>query len=260
MFNDFDTAATHYDDVFTNSRIGKAQRELVYSYLHSIFTPSQQFSILELNCGTGEDAIKFAQKGHKIIATDISEKMIAIANTKKHPKELLFKTLDINQLSIHSFSTKFDLIFSNFGGLNCLNSSQFKAFIDTTTELLTPNGKLIFIIMPKYCLWERFYFSIKRDFQKATRRNTTQAVLANVDGIQVPTWYYNPVDICSFAKKYYVVNQIRPIGLFIPPSYLESSFIASKPLLTIFKNLDQYLKNPSLAKYADHFLIELQKK
>ena len=260
MSNDFDTAALHYDDVFTNSKIGKAQRDMVYSYLQSIFKTSQKLAILELNCGTGEDAINFAQNGHNVIATDISEKMIAIANAKKSPNSLVFKTLDINLLSAQSFASKFDLIFSNFGGLNCLNSSQLNSFIQKASKLLSPDGKLIFVIMPKYCLWERFYFFIKGASQKATRRNTSKAVLANVDGIQVPTWYYNPKDIISFAKEDYTINQIRPIGLCIPPSYLEASFISSTPLLHIFKNLDRYLKYTALAKYADHFLIELQKK
>ena len=56
------------------------------------------------------------------------------------------------------------------------------------------------VIMPKNTLWERFYFSLKFQYKNAFRRNTKKAVYANVEGIQVPTWYYNPKEVTAFAK------------------------------------------------------------
>ncbi len=34
--------------------------------------------ILELNCGTGEDAVLFSEKGFNIVATDVSEEMLKV--------------------------------------------------------------------------------------------------------------------------------------------------------------------------------------
>ena len=39
-------------------------------------------SILELNAGTGEDAVYFAQQGHNVHATDISAGMQEVADQK----------------------------------------------------------------------------------------------------------------------------------------------------------------------------------
>ena len=176
MRSDFDVAAPQYDDIFTYSNIGKAQRKLVFKYIHPIIKQDKKLSILELNCGTGADAIEFAKLGHQVIATDISAGMIAVANAKSHPENLQFQVQDINTLTKDSFGEKFDFIFSDFGGINCLSHEQLQTFFKTAAELLTPNGKLAIVLMPKNCIWERLYFTLKGDKIKATRRNTDESV------------------------------------------------------------------------------------
>lgn len=260
MHSDFDIAAPQYDDIFTYSNIGKAQRELVFKHINSIIKQGKKLSILELNCGTGADAIEFAKLNHDVIATDISAGMIEVAKAKAQPKNLEFKVQDINTITKDTFNKKFDFIFSDFGGINCLSQEQLKAFFKKSTDLLLPNGKIAIVLMPKNCLWERLYFTLKGDKAKATRRNTTESVVANVDGVGVETWYYNPQDISALANDFYTTEKVKPIGVTIPPSYLEQSFVAKFPMLNIFKGLDSILTGASLAKYADHFLIILEKK
>lgn len=260
MTNDFDVAAKGYDQLFTFSKIGIAQRELVYRNLDTILKTRKKLNVLELNCGTGFDAINFSKKGHQVLATDISEGMISVAKSKNKLDNLEFKALDINLISEVSFKNKFDIIYSNFGGLNCLSPIQLEVFLKNASQLLTKNGKLFLVIMPKHCLWEQAYFNLKGDFKKAKRRLTNQFVYANVDDISVKTWYYNPKDIISLTKNDFNINNIKPIGLSIPPSYLETSVLTKKIPLSIFKKIDAILTQRTFAKYADHFLIELQLK
>ena len=51
----FDSLAAKYDDLFTRSMIGRAQRGVVWDALIDTFEPGAH--ILEVNCGTGEDAL-----------------------------------------------------------------------------------------------------------------------------------------------------------------------------------------------------------
>jgi 2-polyprenyl-3-methyl-5-hydroxy-6-metoxy-1,4-benzoquinol methylase len=257
---DFDIASINYDNTFTFSNIGKAQRNRVFKYLNPLIKKRKKLSILELNCGTGTDAITFGNLGHNVIATDISQEMINTAALKNHSKNVCFKTQNINTITNTSFDEKFDLIFSNFGGLNCLSKIEITSFLRKSSKLLNPKGKLIMVIMPKECLWERLYFSLKNDFSKALRRKTNSYTIANVDGVKVKTWYYNPKDIVYLTKNEFCLEKIKPIGLTIPPSYLEKTFLAKKPFLPIFKAIDGVITNSFFAKYADHFLIELTKK
>jgi len=260
MSENFDIHAKNYDTVFTFSEIGKAQRNRVYHFLKKDILKKHKLNILELNCGTGEDAYYFAEKGHSVLATDISSEMIKIAKEKHHNSKVRFQELDITKITSETFSEKFDLIFSNFGGLNCLSKSELTSFISTSKKLLKPSGKMVLVIMPKSCLWERFYFTVKGEFKKTFRRNTNDSLLANIDGVQVPTWYYNPKEIVGLASTNYKTIAIRPIGITIPPSYLEPFFKTKKGLLRLFIRLEKIISHRFWTKYADHYLIEFQKK
>ena len=75
----FDTIASIYDDQFTDTRTGYLQRQLVYLHLEKILKQNKPKRILELNCGTGADAIWLTQKGFEVVATDISADMVKVA-------------------------------------------------------------------------------------------------------------------------------------------------------------------------------------
>lgn len=251
----FDKAAINYDDTFTNTEIGKMQRVLVYNELSKHLTSVQ--NILEINCGTGEDAIWFAKQNFNITATDISPKMIEVAKNKTN---LNFRVADINSITKTFEDEQFDLLFSNFGGLNCLSELKLKNFFSNIHSILSEKGKMALVIMPKNTLWERLYFLAKAQFSKMSRRKKA-GVIANVDGENVTTYYYNPKDIVNLAKANFETVTVKPIGFFVPPSYLEGYFKNKKGILKFLNRWEQGIKNMTfLSKYADHYLIILQKR
>ena len=256
MKADFDQAAQNYDNYFTYSEIGKIQRNLVYEKVQKQLNSIK--NILEINCGTGEDAIWLANQGFQVTATDISEKMIEVAQSKSKVDTLIFKVLDSNNLA--EVTEKYDFLFSNFGGLNCLTKSELGLFFNAAAEVLSDKGKMSLVIMPKNTLWEQFYFLVKFSLEKAFRRKK-EVVFANVDGEKVATYYYNPKDIVLLSQVNFEILEVNPIGFFIPPSYLEPFFKNKKILLKGLNFLENSIKNRSfLSKYADHYIITLQKK
>ncbi len=258
MQNDFDIASQSYDKSFTNTTIGKAQRMQVYKQLNDTIIQDKVLHILELNCGTGEDANYLSSLKHTVTATDISGKMVAVASDIFKNKDIIFHQLDINELHQHSFKENFNLIFSNFGGFNCLSKNEIKKFFNSAKKRISKQGKIILIIMPKQTIWEKIYFFCKGDFKKVNRRNSYKWIKANVDGVDVSTWYFNPKDIREISEGF-SVKKIKPIGLFVPPSYLQSSFLGKKGMVSFLNRLDTLFGFSFLAKYADHYYIELQK-
>lgn len=254
----FDKAALNYDETFTTTEIGKMQRNLVYKQL-SKQTISVK-NILEINCGTGEDAIWLAQQNFNVIATDISPKMIEIARSKGSFDNLKFLRIDIKTIHSSLDTQTFDLVFSNFGGLNCLSKPELKKFFQDANLILSEKGKIVMVIMPKNTLWEQAYFLAKAQFSEVFRRKK-EFVLAHVDGEKVPTYYYNPKDIVNLAKNDFELIAQKPIGFFVPPSYLEPFFKNKKGLLRFLNSLEKIILNWSfLSKYADHYIIILQKR
>jgi ubiquinone/menaquinone biosynthesis C-methylase UbiE len=256
MKADFDQAAPNYDSHFTFSEIGKMQRNLVYNQLQKQLKNTKK--ILEINCGTGEDAIWLAKQNFQVTATDISEKMIEVAQSKSNVEHLTFKVLDSNTLSEER--EKYNFLFSNFGGLNCLTKQELALFFKSASEILLDKGKMSLVIMPKNTLWEPFYFLLKFNFKTAFRRKK-EVVFANVEGEKVATYYYNPKDIVHLSQVNFEILEVKPIGFFIPPSYLEPFFTNKKILLKGLNFLENSIKEVSfLSKYADHYIITLQKK
>lgn len=260
MKADFDNAALNYDATFTNTVIGRMQRNLVYEHLSMLLKENSPKKILEINCGTGEDAIWLAKQGYCITATDISSKMIEVASGKSKLANVRFLQADINKINTEFEPNSFDLIFSNFGGLNCLSPDELASFLKNAASILTPTGKLALVIMPKNTFWEQMYFAIKMDFKNIFRRKKEYAI-AHVDGQKVKTYYYNPKDIVHLANTRFDLCRLKPIGFFIPPSYLESYFKNKHRVISFLNSLEQIIKNVTwLARYSDHYLIVLQKK
>jgi len=256
----FDTIAEEYDKSFTQSIIGKAQRKIVWSYLEKTLGNNKNLNILELNCGTGEDALWFAKKGHKVLASDISEKMIEITKEKLSNAGLLLTSrttqIDLNKIDSSGIKEKFDLVFSNFGGMNCISLNEMEKLSSEIKKLLKPEGQFIMVVMPSFCLWETFYFLLKLNFRKAFRRLSKKGTIAKLNGTDLKTFYFSPAKIKEMFKEDFAVLSIKPIGFFIPPSYLDNFFSSKEKMFYNLQKLEQAVKDVSfLSSFSDHFLI-----
>lgn len=259
----FDSIAPSYDEDFSFSNIGKLQRKRVHHFLEKVLPGNQTLEILEINCGTGEDALWFAQKGHHVIATDASEGMIKRANSKFSRRDAFgtnskFRICAFDKLNEEFSNKKFDVIFSNFGGLNCIDDVKLKKLSADLFSLLKPGGKFIAVIMGRKCLWEQFYFLLKLNFKKAFRRLSKNGVDAALGSQIQRTFYYSPGEFKKITETEFRVQVRKPIGIIIPPSYLESFFRNKTRLLKILNFKESFLSFSFLSNFADHYFIVLQ--
>jgi cyclopropane fatty-acyl-phospholipid synthase-like methyltransferase len=255
----FDNYAEHYDEHFTNSLIGKAQRQQVYSYLSTLnyFTNK---NILEINCGTGEDAKVFSEHNSHVTATDISEKMIAFAKRKSENSSIKFITSSIQDIEKKINSNKFDAVFSNFGGLNCLNEKELIQFSKTISNFTHPKSDLVFVIMGTNCFIEKLYFFLKFDKAKAFRRKQKLGVETKINSEIFTTFYYSPKQLKTIFKSGFEIAHIKPIGLFVPPTYLEPFVKKHSTFFKFLLKIDTFFTRFGfLSNIADHYLIHLKR-
>jgi ubiquinone/menaquinone biosynthesis C-methylase UbiE len=255
---DFDHIAINYDQEFTYSVIGQAQRKQVHRFFAQTLRGKNNSDILELNCGTGEDAAWLLDQGHRVHATDISEEMIAVASERLGGySHATTAVLDIKNIS--ALERKFDMVFSDFGGLNCLSPEDMKKLSVDAYKIIKPESTLVFVVMGRKCWWERLYFILKGSSIKAFRRTSKQSIKSNVDGVLVDTWYYSPKELKKMFQPGFNVVKIKPVGLFIPPSYLNPFFRNKKTLVRCLEFLDCCFSFSFHADYADHYYIEMRK-
>lgn len=257
----FDSIASNYDDAFTNTAIGQLQRARVWHFVDKLLNNHNIRKVLELNCGTGEDALRLSQKVDKVHATDISGQMIAEAQQKAvHTSPTLsFQQLSIDDLD--SLDGAYDLIFSNFGGFNCLSPDQIKKLSFEAQRLLRPGGRMVAVIMARFCWWEFWYFLLKRQGSNVFRRRHKHAIPAALDANNsIDTYYYNPREFYSLMAQHFKLERCDSVGYFLPPSYLEPFFV-KRPRLLRFLNKLEYLvpKGSFFSAASDHYILQLQK-
>src|SRR5688500_7468319 len=113
----FDRVAASYDQDFTQTETGRLQRDQVWQYLEKQL-PSSGLNILELNCGTGEDALYLAGKNNKLTLTDISEVMLELTKKKltsagffEKDNRVSVLKYDMRQMDDPFQAGSFDLVF-----------------------------------------------------------------------------------------------------------------------------------------------------
>ena len=259
----FDLIASQYDSIFTNGSIGQLQRQHVWNYLEGVLPELAGLEILELNCGTGEDALLFSEKGFTIMATDVSTEMLKVTQQKAKQSSMQHRIssqyLDLENFDQSFFDKKFDLVFSNFGGLNCVQPGSLQLLLEKIPSLLNPGGRFIAVIMPRFCMWESIYFLFKLQRSSIFRRWTASGVNANLHGTDIKVWYYHPSQVKKWSSKHFKTVAILPIGFAVPPSYQEAFFIKKKRTLFFLNTLESAFSRISmLSGLSDHYLIDLK--
>jgi SAM-dependent methyltransferase len=252
----FSEYAPLYDDHFTHSKTGIAQRSRVYSLLARELKKGS--TVLELNCGTGQDAHWLAQQGCTVFATDAAEGMVQTARAKNASVQNVSVSIADLRMPEQLPKQQVDLVFSNFGGLNCLSPDELKQLAPALAARLNSQGKAVLVVMGRGCWWEKFYFLLKRDARR-TRRKSKSAVQAIIEGREVNTWYYAPHEFAAFFQPYFNIKNTAAVGLFIPPSYLDPFFARKSFLFSMLVSLDRLFARGSwCANASDHFLITLE--
>jgi hypothetical protein len=154
---------------------------------------------------------------------------------------------------------QFDLVFSDFGGINCIGPEELKKLMGAVHKMLKPEGHFVAVLMPEYCLWEILYFSCKGKWKKAFRRNKKGPAAIDLSGQPVNTWFYSPSMVKRMAEGF-SVKAVSPVGIALPPPFMEPYFLMHKKFLQGLERAESvFYKIPFLANYSDHFLIDLKR-
>jgi ubiquinone/menaquinone biosynthesis C-methylase UbiE len=257
----FSNQSSVFDKLFSTNTIVQYKRQRVRSHLLKHL--SANGFILELNSGTGEDAIWLAQQDFRVHATDISSGMQQILR-QKAAKAHLEKTITTELCSFTQLQNlrkkgPYDMIFSNFAGLNCTN--ELDKVLSSFSSLLKPNGIVTLVLLPKFCLWE-FLLLFKGKFRTALRRfSGKNGTNANVEGVHFKCWYYNPSYIIRQLKNEFDVLSIEGLCTFVPPSYIENFAEKHPKKYAFLKAKETKLKSKWPWKnIGDYYIISFQKR
>lgn len=255
----FDRLAAAYDRDFTESHIGRAQRNAVWNVLLETFSVND--NVLELNCGTGEDAFFLAAHGISVLSCDASQQMILLAEYRLRQKEelqsVVFRHLPTERVAELKPPIAFDGVFSNFSGLNCV-ADLTPLSIELAT-LTRPGSQLLLCLSTRYCLIEILYYMLRGQPRKALRRCKGRAQ-ASLDGVPLPVYYLTVRELRRIFAPYFQLRSVMGVGVAIPPSYLES-WVARHPRAFAFlRRIEAGVAAwPILRSTGDHVLLRFER-
>jgi ubiquinone/menaquinone biosynthesis C-methylase UbiE len=261
----FDHITSPYNSMFSKSAVGQLQRKRVWGYVEKIIPQLKGFEMLELNYGSGEDADLFGESGFNIVATDIGAEMMKVTEKKSSQFSMQHTIsshyVDLDTFNETLFDKKFDLVFSNFGGINAISPDALKKLLNKLPQIMKPGGRFIGVIMPKFCAWETIFFLLRLQVKKAFRRFTSSEVISSHQGNDIRTWFYSPSQITSWSREKFKLVNCKPVGVALPPVYLERFFRLRKKWLFNLNDLEKKFGQSSLLSgMSDNFIVDLQLK
>ncbi len=255
----FSKQSHHYDKDDEENIILQWMRKVVRGHVLNYLKKGDR--ILELNAGTGLDALYFSSRGHTVHATDLAEGMVSAIN-EKISKANAVQKLSCEQCSYTELNKikqpPFNYVFSNFGGLNCI--PDLMEVIKHLPLLLAPGAYVTFVVMPPVCPWE-MSFMLRGNFKGAFRRFNKGGVKAHLEGEYFQTYYFTPSEVVKAFGKDFKKISLQGLASISPPPHnikFQQKFPRAYSKLT---KVDEKLSFVyPFNSWADHFILTMQYK
>lgn len=261
----FDTLAGGYDAGFTETTLGRLCREAVWRRLDARFPAGTR--VLELGCGTGEDAVHLAGRGVRGIATDGSPAMVETARRKalEHgvAGDMAFGTLTLEAFAegpsdataLLDQHGPFDGAFSNFGALNC--AAELAPIARALAARLRPGAPAVLVLMGPVCPWEWLWFLAHGQPGRAFRRLRPggarwRGVTVRYPGIGAARKAFAP---------WFRPLRVSAVAALVPPPYAEGWARRHGRTLARLDGWERRWEDRfPLPWLADHYVLELERR
>lgn len=201
----------------------------------------------------------FVSEGHRVHATDLSDGMISAIRSKisanNFSDQLTCQQLsneNLDQVSLKNF----DYVFSNFGGLNCIQ--DLSLVTRHLPMLLKPGAYVTWVIMPPFCLWELLWV-FKGKWRQAFRRWNKNGTLAHLEGEYFKTYYHSLRKIRSAFGPSFKLIESEGLAAVSPQPHHGDFPLKHPKLYWMMRSVDARIKNRfPFNRWADHIVVTFQ--
>ncbi len=252
----FDALAAGYDEGFSRTPLGERLRKAAWRRLDAAFPEGSR--VLELGCGTGEDAVHLAARGVAVVATDPSDAMLDAARGKVAASGLDSRVTLVRlaaedlERGAAALGAPFDGAYASFGAFNCV--PDVPAASRGLAAVLRPGAPLLLGVMGPFCLVETLRFLARGEPRKAFRRFRRGGV--EWRGLRVS--YPSPHRLALALGPAFRVTRLGALGALLPPTEAGAWARRHERLLDRLNRWERRLETTwPLPRIADHYLLEL---
>lgn len=251
----WDVAAQTYEKAFIETLTGTLWRSAVWRELDQAFLPGS--TVLEMNCGTGVDAIHLAKRGIAVYACDISSAMIERASNSAAAAGLeglikcrVLATENLDQIPLDE---RFTGAFSNFSGLNCVG--DLVAVSQALAVRLPPGAIVLLCMLGPSAQWERFWRILQRRLSNVEQRGPESKTPTS---IQVTRYSYKEIE--AAFQPYFNLRSRKGIGVFVPPAFLDRVAARLPKIIRMLGSIDRVVaKLPFFRDHGGCVLLEFER-
>lgn len=254
----FDRAAESYGADYAANPIMAWLEDDAFERLAALFPPGSR--LLEIGCGSGEMAIRLADAGREVIATDISPAMIEAARRAPGADLVCWRVAAAGQVA-DVVTGPMDGACSNFGPLNC--EPELDALAAALAGLLPPGAALLCSVMNRWCAWELALGLARLRPREATRRlgkgwrTARMSAAAGEPASEIAVRYYSPREFARHFEPHFRLETCLGYPVVIPPPYMAARWPnAAGRLGRVERRVRAW---PGFRSLGDHFLVVLRR-
>lgn len=186
--------------------------------------------LLDLGCGTGDDAIHFMRRGIRVTAVDISPGMLARLKSKGGDT---IQCVEADMRTYASAGTRFNGVFSNLSALNYASDLRWLSRV-----CLTPGSHLVLTTLGRFYPLESAIFLLKGTPRLALRR-FRRSCEAVIEGVRVDVYFHSIRAIQNALGPRFELKELT--GLRALRAIPDLEHLERFRLLRLLKPLDRWL-------------------
>jgi SAM-dependent methyltransferase len=252
----FDGVAENYDHHIIDNPMNLWLRNRSVYHLSRLFHGGDV--VLEIGCGTGTETLEIAKLGVKVIACDISSKMLAVLERKAAAEGLRDLVVPVHghpgMLAPELRRLGYDRVdgaYSTYGAVN--TEPRLDGMFRELHGLLRPGGLLVLGVWNKYCLYEMVGYSLRGKPSMAVAR-FRNPVPVGKSRFCIASWAYSVGSLDRIASRFFELTKVYGVEMFLPPSNL-TKYLPRGRALGAVKRVETEIEGTfPWNRLGDHFL------
>lgn len=243
----FDGVAASYDATFGANPVGRLFRYVFQERLRRHLRPGMR--VIDLGCGTGEDAAFVAGLGADVVGIDASSGMIERACGREVPHGIGSLTFEPRRAEdVGALSGSFDAAYSDFGALNAADLTQVGGGL---AKVLRGGAPVLFSFMGAHPLPMTLARAVTG---RGERRGARTPLVA---GVPVPVAYPSIRDVREQLGEAFVWDGAFALGVLVPDPDREAWVNAHPQAFGVLAALEAGVRSwPVLRGLGDHVVHE----